>query len=651
MSLIVLNSKGSDPESFSNFMTENIEFPANAEVCLVGSHINRKLLIPKEIQFSAHGNRLAFQYGKGNLLARTVGNSYTPHAPYAYNFHDKAQMFPLKFKGYTEIEGAANAYLNDKRYTPISPLVGGWECDIPATDLFTIQNTQRVPDRVQSEGTEQSIFCVPGGNHLPYGGNNNVTHVPEQPDIAITPIVGAGYTNWTNVQALTSKVTQFIDVNPIFNTDNGKRLAVLTPLPSGVNIDGGGWHWQFSPGAGSVEKISGLRGGIVASGGEIINPDKGDEINGTNTVLNKLSGSTDFTVWWQVSKVDVAAGSATVDFYKRPVLPIGNKAYVKQMDGAILWTTCLVPASIAGQIRVGMRPINSPGTGYVIEGYAMPVTTATNVMGAIVIGAAQCKITDPLDFTEAPETKCNLYRHLPLYQGVTNISSMNIAMNTIHHGDHDGIMAAATQGAGLDYTFGFQPLSVLDQQVEKFDKDNFHNIYKANIGYALGYTSPYLRQTATLMIPAAGGVTAEIPVDSTVPLNHSLVVSLPDLPISGFFGNSTGTFEAGTLDINSGGTSAPIIGVIPFGEAPLRESNSTGFQNGDAGAAMASRGSFYAAPMENWIKLKNPAPFKLSSIACRLTDELGNKPNVCAGNTTITIKIKARDGGLTIQGN
>ena len=45
MSLIILSSKGSDPEDFSNFITEQIKFPSDAEVCLVSSHINRKMMV------------------------------------------------------------------------------------------------------------------------------------------------------------------------------------------------------------------------------------------------------------------------------------------------------------------------------------------------------------------------------------------------------------------------------------------------------------------------------------------------------------------------------------------------------------------------------------------------------------------------------
>ena len=48
--------------------------------------------------------------------------------------------------------------------------------------------------------------------------------------------------------------------------------------------------------------------------------------------------------------------------------------------------------------------------------------------------------------------------------------------------------------------------------------------------------------------------------------------------------------------------------------------------------------------MENWISLNNPAPFSLSSIRCRITDELGNKANLLDATSTITIKIKKKSG-------
>mgnify|MGYP003317756451 CR=1 FL=1 len=68
MSLIVLNSKGSDPEDFSNFMTEQIKFPKNAEVCLVSSNINRKMMVAHEAEIAAGSNSIGFQLGSGTLL-------------------------------------------------------------------------------------------------------------------------------------------------------------------------------------------------------------------------------------------------------------------------------------------------------------------------------------------------------------------------------------------------------------------------------------------------------------------------------------------------------------------------------------------------------------------------------------------------------
>ena len=668
MSILVLNSKGEDPEDFSNYMTENIEFPANAEVCLVGSHINRKLMVPKEVSFSVHGNRLHFQYGHGGTFGS--GREYTPHSSYQYEFHNKAGIWPVKANTYGEIEATSNGYLNSPEFTPISPLCGGWANDIGAgTDLFTLFNSLRYPDRAQSDGSTllKNIFQVPGAtNKNPVLGAFNDTATPVATDSV--NLQGAGpYANWVGVESLTNKVTNYIDVEPLFNTDNGARAAVFATLPSTTNIQGGGYHWQFTIVGNTVDDITGLRGGIIASGGEIINPNKGDAMNGTNSTLNKLSNNTDFSCWWQVTRSNPATGACTIAFYKRPIQPPGKKGYSTQMDGAIKWGQVALTASTESQ-RVGIRPINNGAGEYRLEGYGVNVTTATNAIQGITLAATDggaagyVTITDPRDSTIAEADKFNLYRHLPIFQGVTCPRSrapgtLNVTMNAIHHNEtHSTVASVAQQTASLPFTFGFKPLDLEDQIIEKFDAQNYAGIRRAQIGYALGYSSAWLRQTALLMLPAGTGAVAEIPINSTIPIAHSLVVSLPNLPISGFFGNSTGTNEAGTLGINSGGTSAPIIGVIPFGTGPLRTSDTAGFQNGDSGWAHAARGSWYAAPMENWIKLKNPSAFKVSSLRVKLTDELGTKPDILAGNTTITIKIKAPavgdvDRGLTIQGN
>lgn len=661
MSLIVLNSKGEDAEDFQNYMTENIEFPANAEVCLVGSHINRKMLIAQEVQFSSQGNRMMFQYGSGDLNARTVGNSYTPHAPYFYEFSEKNQIFPVKYANPADVEAATNAYMNDKDNTPISPLVGGWQNDIPGTGLFEFHNLMFKPDPAQALGTLGNVVAVPGELYGNQGINSTETY--DFNDVAITPLVGGGaFANWILVQARTGKATQFIDLNPLYNTDNGETVGTFTPLTGATanfDIEGGGWNWQITPAAAPEPRVvEEVRGGIVANGGELIDPTKGDLMNGINSNLNKLSNNTDFSVWWQLENVTVPGDPCDVVFYKRPVLPPGNKAYTNQMDGAIEWSRATIGVPQPEALRISIRPtLDVAGTGaYVLEAYCSLVSLGTfEIQGAIIPGVGTMKITDPLDFTEAPETKCNLYRHLPLRMGCTaTFEIFTVGMKAIHHGDTNAtLLGAANQNASLPFTFGMGGQTPLEARTNILDKDTYQMCERSTLGYALGYQSPFTRTAAAAMVPAPGtGARADLPLGQTIPLTHSLVVSLPDLPISGFFGNSTGTDAAGTLGINSGGTSAPIIGVIPFApnNAPAREAAPIPGLNKD------SRGSFYAAPMENWIKLKNPHAFKVSSLRVRLTDELGAKPNVCAGNTTITIKIKAPrvgdvDRGLTIQGN
>lgn len=659
MSLIVLNSKGEDPEDFQNYMTENIEFPANAEVCLVSSHINRKLLIAQEVQISSQGNRLSFQYGTGDLDARTVGNSYTPHSPYFYEFSEKNQIFPVKYKAAGQIETAINSYMNDKDNTPISPLVGGWQNVVAATGLFEFHNLMFKPSAVEALGTTSNIVVVPGGGGL---GGNNLTNPPSADDFDITPLVGGGaFDNWTCIQSRNGNATQFIDLNPLYNTDNGETVGTFTALTGATanyNIEGGGWNWQITPSvAPEPRTLTECRGGIVTSGGELIDPANGDRMNGINSTLNKLSNSTDFSVWWQLENVTTPGAPLDVVFYKRPILKSGQKAYTNQMDGAVEWSRCVIGAPQPEALRISMRPVNdvAGGGGYSLEAYCSLAGVNFELVGAIIPGTGLMPITDPLDFTVPPEQHCDLYRHLPLRMGCRGTFDIfTVCMNTIHHGDTDAtLLGAAEQTASLPFTFGFGPQTPLGQITSQLDRDNYYMCERATIGYALGYQSAFLRIAAAAMVPAPGtGVRAELPLGQTIPLAHSLVVSLPDLPISGFFGNSTGTDSAGTLGINSGGTSAPIIGVIPFalGNAPTREASPIPGINRD------SRGTFYASPMENWIKLKNPHAFKVSSLRCRLTDELGTKPSVCAGNTTITLKIKAPargdiDRGLTIQGN
>ena len=118
MSLIILNSKGSDPELFSNYVTEQIKFPKEAQVCLVSSHINRKLLIDSEVVIDSGGNTLAFQLGTGanpNVALTRNQADYTPHQPILYDFANTTKSFPIVLPDGAAVGSLLNRVMNDKQ--------------------------------------------------------------------------------------------------------------------------------------------------------------------------------------------------------------------------------------------------------------------------------------------------------------------------------------------------------------------------------------------------------------------------------------------------------------------------------------------------------------------------------------------------------
>ena len=430
-------------------------------------------------------------------------------------------------------------------------------------------------------------------------------------------------------------------------------MGTWANITDDTNINGGGWNWQIDmriAATGTPDDVTTLRGGIVVGKCGIIQPLKGQVMQGADSRNNFLTGGTDFTIWWEIVRVSVPTGAITVNFYYRPTSFIGQP----QTNGAVLWGQVTLPATAESQ-RISMRPLLYTGGAnpkYVIECYGATVNTIANtIVGATVTGASvplaldgYFTVSDP-DDTTAANIRCDLYRNLPLRQCVVNPRSngrLPVKINAIHHGDGGTDMAGANQLASLPYSFGFSSIDPYQQTVDKLDGINATLSRKSTIGYALGFQTAWVQQTATLMIGT--GVVAEIPITESIPLNTSLVVTLPDLPISGFYGNSAGSASAGTLNLNAGGQAGCILAVIPFTQAPIR---ATALGEGQ-------RGVFYASPMENWIKLKNPTSFNISSLRCVITDALGQKPHCLAPNTTVCIKIKAPNGGenarLQIQG-
>ena len=675
MSLIVLNSKGEDPEDFTNYVTEQIEFPKNAEVCLVHSHINRRLLVEDEMVIDAGTNSLGFQLGLGDTTTDRNADGYTAHSPCNLLFSDNTKQFPIYYPTFPSMIAGVDSVLNDHHRQLISPLVQGWTTAIPAAPAaaqLTLFCTMKVPTDAESLGQSaiENFVIQPGhqggngdGGAAAETGINNPYTTAEfaAPIVPAAPLVG--YANWVELETtgLVDEACGYVDVDPLFNTDTGGRFGVFTLEATNINLAGGGWNWQLDARAVTARlQMMRMTGGVVTGAQNIINTgteggNVPDNMTGGNPDHNVITGGTDFCLWWKIIQFDVATGSGEVGFFCRNITP-GVKR--EQDQDGFQWGRARWLPTIES-VRIGMRPIQGTAAAvgkYVIEGYVMNVTTATNVPiggAAAVISAVSpgylgyVEVTDPLNTTviASGQGSFDLYRHLPLRQAINMPLVATMRMNATHHGYATDDMAPATQGSTKPFSFGFN--SVRQQDLGGYDTYFSQVIQKSNIGTVLGFNQYVQTQTATLMLPASTGVIAPIAVDLCIPMNHSLVVTLPDLPISGFYGNSLGDISTGTLNINSGGTSAAILGVIPYGSAPLRWYDA-------ADGLDAARGEYYSSPMENWIKLKNPTSFSLSSLRVKLTDELGQKPRCLSNNTTITIKIKAPNGGadarLEVQG-
>jgi len=653
MSLIVLNSKGDDPEDFSNFMTEQIKFPRDAEVCLVSSNINRRIMVDLEAQVAAGSNSLGFQLGSGTLLQDGTrdGTLYTPHSPFEINVETKGKNFPIKLVA-QGVGDEINANLNNPDKVGISNICRGWASAAAGAAPFTFWNTPQVLDANGSEGTRGDWIEVAGKNKIGQGGNNTTNTLGG--NIVIPG--GAGFAEWTVLQG-EPECSNFADLKPLWNTHTGGRLGVFTPNASNRNIVGGGWSWRFRTDGADLQQTLSQRGGIFDN-----TTFTRDNIYNSNSNLNKQTGGTAYTVWWELTDPTAAPG-LQIDFYARkpgskPARGVNNK----NAPGVYNWARFQLPPAPTLLQTIGIRPVLD-ATGatpvYVLEAYcgvADLANTYTIPPAAAVDGGLPGKIViaDPANpLTWSPggiggRMNFDLYRHLPLRQGVNTGDydaagggNYQVICGAIHHDDQNiAAMSGGDLGNFSPFTFLLNNISPIQNALPEaqggtWDRECRQILRKSTIAKVLGYIGHYGKVAATAMLPAAAGLPAELTLGLTLPENLNLVVTLPDLPITGYYGNSSGDAASGTLNLNSGGNSAAILGVIPVGNRP--------YKNPGGGDRVGNhRGEFFACPMENWICLNNPAPFSVTSLRCRITDALGNKPDILDSTSTITIKIKKR---------
>ena len=658
MSLIVLSSKGDDPEDFSNYMTQGIKIPKDAEVCLVSSHINRKLMMPTEIHVAAGSNTLSLSYGSASESRDGLG--YTPHGPVMLSLSLKSKLFPIKVKSFETIKVLMNDFMNDSINIPISTLTNGaWISDIDATSRkYEFKCAQRKPSDAGSLGSSVAANFrvragINDGSVLPFALNNyppiNLLEFGEGANIEQSTEVGR-----TNYVKLVKSENQgnFIDTEPVWNTDTEETVGTWTATADNLGVQGGCWTWDVSAaGIASEEDVVGMRGGIV--GGNKF--DFNAASNNYNILLDPQTGGTDYDIWWEISS-RTAANSITVDFYYRKDIGSGNEKHSSPVDTRVVrFGTQRKLVGAGTELRIVMRPCalnrTNPATfKYVVEVGLGTITSADGTIVSIDPANQQglpgyVQITDPLSLTL---TDFNLYRHLPLRQGTSfswqNLNAVEVQQCAIHHKLNETVVFARPD-AGLPIIIGTAPLNNTQVDIVKPDTFLFEALSESTIGSSIGFPDGFHESVMNLMQTV--GLIADVNIESSVPTTHTLVVQLPDLSITGFYGNTSGSAASGTLNVNGGGNSAPILGTIPFGK-PSRIVNLGG---DDAGYMQMNKGQFFAAPMENWIRLNNPNSLVLSSLRCRLTDELGNKPSILDPNTTITIKVRERaDRRNVIQG-
>lgn len=663
MSLIVLNSKGSDPEDFSNFMTEQIKFPKDAEVCLVSSNINRKMMVDLEASIAAGSNSIGIQLGSGTLGVGSLRDpaDYTPHAPFSVNIETKGKNFPIKAVG-TGVGTLINETLNSPERVQISNIARGWASAATAGTPFTLWNTPHIIDAAGSEGTHGDWTPIQGG--LNVDGTGGILNTTVTGASATIP-AGAGFANYTRCASnlLEPFNGNFVDLKPLWNTHSGGRLTVFTPTTPNTNVVGGGYNWRFRTDGPEIDKTLSIRGGIFDN-----TSFSSQNIFNTNTNLNEQNGGTAYTVWWELSDPSAAPG-LEINFYARKP---GSKADLGTNnhrgpsaldDGTVLWASAAVPPAPGGLVAVGIRPVID-ATGavpvYVLEAYTGVCDLAnvyTTVPAAATANgtAGKIKIADPAEpgsYTAGPPGRLNfdLYRHLPLRMGCNTAggNDYSVFCNAIHHDSTDvRNMAGADITTFSPYTFLLGDLHPNQQNQPaasggSWDAACRQILRHSTLAPVLGYNTHYGKVLASAMLPAQAGLPAAQDLGLTRPEALNLVVTLPDLPITGYYGNSSGDGAAGTLNMNSGGNSAAIVGVIPAGNRPFKDSES-GISGG------TDRGEFFACPMENWICLNNPAPFSISSLRCRITDSLGNKPNMLDSTSTIVVKIKKRGSNVDFR--
>ena len=655
MSLIVLNSKGNDPEHFTNSCSSGIKIPRNAEISLVSSNVQHRYVAVDQQIIEAGNNSFVFGIGSGKnpgTTTRIAGIDYTPHLPYAIKLKTAGNRYPIVLDGQTQITDFLEEQVNDtdnilaSNYTGVGVGLGAWQVTASAapTTALTIKCTGTVPDRTVEQGDTKVADIVGGLGYDNAGGPNNTTDPfngkIEQGTVLLDGGVvfkGYGYA---------------IDKRPIWNTNNYTVQGTWANNAGNSGAIGGGTYWDFTPtmGAGEeFESIKGMRGGLLESG--LTGLDQ--PTNSDNHLFTPLTGGSNYAVWWEVTAYR-SAGNITISFYYRDVTStqglrkVPGVAVESHKFGEI---TQPVANGASPNFRICMRcntiviGIAPAQIAYCIDvGYAR--ATSAGVLSAILPATDNgepgfIKITDPFanDGEKGSATAFNLYQRLPLRQGFSIPSSASPVLRKWFGTTHHDVLRRTAPTANISRcVFSTQRPLQNDYLSYKPDAHLQFLANKATLGDTFGcynFTGWEIL-SGTELFTGPGLITANI--NTVTPYNDCLVVQCPTLQLNGLLGNQNGDVRTGTNTISAGGNPAPVLGVIP---APNTVMGGEQGQRGD-------RRAFFAQPVDNWISLNNTTPYVINQLEIKITDALGSKPNKLDGTSTIVIKIREHKRTATV---
>ena len=674
MSLIVLNSRGQDPAEFENHGF-NLRLGKETQFCLCGVNLNRPPQTPLQLAIGDSTNN-GWIIANGGRLQNDF-QAHTPNyfriKPGVYNVDGMRDEMTYAMNGNYLPEHKDNyggMTISCWRKTSGTPLVGGlvWSAAgvPPAARTYTLNcSMTKIVNGMRTRLS--SVFGAAGGAEfrtiLPLTDAGNIPNgVPGVGDI----VENATDPDYIDVRP-SDRCKNFICVDPLWNTSNDGRAPINTPagaIPADGTADGYTWGHEFLATDRPLDWVGKIRGGIVSSkwAGAITGVRDGENLGSVNEQGPQAMASrwgiagTRFDLYWCIGPRTTPA-AFQIEFYSTDMRKDGN--YKNNPTQDTKWGELQIPQG-AGFWEICMRPLQAlVGTTYVIEAWARERAAPGGAqVGAVVLATGG----GALGQYEINTTDKALYKHLPMFQGITYREQEPIvgvwSFRSIHHNarPNNGFSATTSlepfsAGApalnnATDITTCFSPTSINFQSNPvgggppsanplRYDVVGQSN-RRAAIAPCIGFQSGTL-QTLAQATSSTTGLTAPTTSRDFESGEPVAIVQLTNIPLHGELG--------GGSTIWGGSNGGQVLGIANMEN------------NGSYGAFNLGMNIYSEPSQTNWIDCGNMASDSLNQIRVKITDPTGRKIVGLFPDTTIWLKTRnkehgeTRTGGVDMRGN